>query len=90
MWVLAITLALVASLETLLSIEAVDKIDPHKRITPPNRELLAQGAGNMLSGLIGGLPVTSVIVRSSANVNSGGETKLSAILHGVMLFCVLR
>ncbi|HAE14028.1 MAG: SulP family inorganic anion transporter [Chitinophagales bacterium] len=88
-WVLAITLALVASLETLLSIEAVDKIDPHKRITPPNRELLAQGAGNMLSGLIGGLPVTSVIVRSSANVNSGGETKLSAILHGVMLFlCV--
>ena len=74
-WTTALTLALVASLETLLSIEAVDKLDPLKRVTPNNRELKAQGVGNMLSGLLGGLPVTSVIVRSSANVNSGGKTK---------------
>ncbi|MBK7475286.1 MAG: SulP family inorganic anion transporter [Haliscomenobacter sp.] len=88
-WTTAITLALVASLETLLSIEAVDKLDPLKRVTPNNRELKAQGVGNMLSGLLGGLPVTSVIVRSSANVNSGGKTKASAVLHGVlMLACV--
>jgi MFS superfamily sulfate permease-like transporter len=81
----AITLAIVASLETLLSIEAVDKIDPEKRITPTNRELKAQGVGNIVSGLLGGLPVTSVIVRSSANVTAGAKTKLSAILHGVLL-----
>ncbi len=84
-WTLAITFAIVASLETLLSIEAVDKIDPIKRVSPTNRELMAQGAGNMVSGLLGGLPMTSVIVRSSVNVNSGGSTKMSAILHGVWL-----
>ena len=88
-WVIAITLALVASLETLLSIEAIDKLDPNKRVTPPNRELIAQGIGNIASGLIGGLPVTSVIVRSSANVNAGAKTKASAIIHGLLLLsCV--
>ena len=84
-WVTAFTLALVASLETLLSVEAIDKLDPHKRTTPTNRELFAQGTGNMISGLIGGLPVTQVIVRSSANVQSGGQTKMSAIIHGFLL-----
>lgn len=74
-----------ASLETLLSIEAIDKLDPYKRISPPNRELMAQGVGNIVSGMIGGLPVTSVIVRSSANVASGGKTKMAAIMHGVLL-----
>ena len=84
-WVTAFTIALVASLETLLCVEATDKLDPEKHVTPTNRELLAQGAGNMLSGLVGGLPITQVIVRSSANVQSGGRTKLSAILHGFLL-----
>lgn len=84
-WITALTLAIVASIETLLSIEAVDKIDPEKRITPANRELKAQGLGNIVSGLLGGLPVTSVIVRSSANVSAGAKTKLSAILHGLWL-----
>jgi MFS superfamily sulfate permease-like transporter len=84
-WITAFTLAIVASVETLLSIEAVDKIDPFKRISPTNRELLAQGAGNMVSGLIGGMPVTSVIVRSSANVSSGGRTRVSTIIHGLLL-----
>lgn len=84
-WVTAFTIALVASLETLLSVEAADKIDPHKNVTPTNRELLAQGTGNIISGLIGGLPVTQVIVRSSANVQSGARTKLSTILHGFLL-----
>ncbi len=84
-WITAFTIALVASLETLLSVEAIDKLDPHKRTTPTNRELFAQGTGNMVSGLIGGLPVTQVIVRSSANVQSGGQTKLSAIIHGFLL-----
>lgn len=84
-WVVAFTIALVASLETLLCVEASDKIDPHKNVTPTNRELLAQGAGNIVSGLIGGLPITQVIVRSSANVQSGGRTKMSAILHGFLL-----
>ncbi|MCO5724420.1 SulP family inorganic anion transporter [Robiginitalea marina] len=84
-WITAFTIALVASLETLLCVEATDKIDPMKRVTPTNRELLAQGAGNMLSGLIGGLPVTQVIVRSSANIQSGGRTKASAIIHGFLL-----
>ncbi len=79
------TIALVASLETLLCVEATDKLDPHKRVTPTNRELLAQGTGNMISGLIGGLPITQVIVRSSANVQSGGQTKASAIIHGLFL-----
>jgi len=84
-WITAFTIALVASLETLLCVEATDKIDPHKNVTPTNRELLAQGTGNILSGLIGGLPITQVIVRSSANIQSGGRTKLSAILHGILL-----
>lgn len=84
-WIVAFTIALVASLETLLCVEATDKLDPDKRVTPTNRELLAQGAGNMFSGLIGGLPVTQVIVRSSANIQSGGKSKLAAILHGFLL-----
>ncbi len=84
-WVTAFTIALVASLETLLCVEATDKLDPHKRTTPANRELLAQGVGNTISGLIGGLPITQVIVRSSANIQSGGRTKLSAIIHGFLL-----
>jgi len=84
-WVTAFTIALVASLETLLCVEATDKLDPQKRVTPTNKELLAQGAGNIVSGLIGGLPVTQVIVRSSANIQSGGKTKLSAIVHGFLL-----
>ncbi|MDG1674260.1 MAG: SulP family inorganic anion transporter [Flavobacteriales bacterium] len=84
-WTLGITLAIVASLETLLCVEATDKMDPHQRVTPPNRELFAQGAGNLLSGFLGGLPVTQVIVRSSANIQSGGQTKLSAIVHGFWL-----
>ena len=86
----AVTIAIVASLETLLCVEATDKLDQHKRVTPTNRELVAQGAGNMVSGLIGGLPITQVIVRSSANIQSGGQTKMSAILHGVLLLaCAL-
>ena len=80
-----IVIAIVASLETLLCVEATDKLDPYKRVTPTNRELRAQGLGNMVSGLIGGLPVTQVIVRSSANINFGAKTKMSAILHGVFL-----
>ncbi len=84
-WVVAFTLALVASLETLLSVEATDKLDPDKNVTPTNRELFAQGAGNIVSGLIGGLPITQVIVRSSANIQSGGKTKLSTIIHGFLL-----
>ena len=84
-WVTAFTIALVASLETLLCVEATDKLDPEKRVTPTNRELIAQGAGNFLSGMIGGLPVTQVIVRSSANIQSGGKSKLSAIVHGFLL-----
>ncbi len=84
-WKIAVVLAIVASLETLLSIEATDKLDPFKRITPTNRELKAQGLGNIVSGLIGGLPITQVIVRSSANISFGGKTKMSAILHGVFL-----
>lgn len=81
----AIVLAIVASLETLLCVEATDKMDPQKRITPTNRELKAQGLGNVISGLIGGLPVTQVIVRSTANISFGGKTKVSAIMHGFFL-----
>ena len=84
-WRVALTLAIVASLETLLSLEAVDRLDPERRISPPNRELIAQGLGNVCSGLLGGLPITSVIVRSSANVQAGAKTRLSAIFHGVLL-----
>lgn len=82
---IATTLAVIASLETLLSIEAVDKLDPHKRIAPTNRELKAQGLGNIISGLMGGLPITAVIVRSSANINAGGQTRMSCVLHGLFL-----
>ncbi|MDC1222143.1 SulP family inorganic anion transporter [Salibacteraceae bacterium] len=85
LWILAFTIAIVASLETLLCVEATDKLDPDKNVTPTNRELLAQGAGNIVSGFIGGLPLTQVIVRSSANIQSGGRTKLSAILHGLLI-----
>lgn len=89
-WIVAATLAIVASLETLLCIEAGDNMDPHKRYTNPNRELLAQGVGNALSGLIGGLPMTSVVVRTTANITSGARTKMSAILHGLfLLVCVM-
>lgn len=84
-WVVAFTIALVASLETLLCVEATDKLDPDKNVTPTNRELLAQGTGNVISGLIGGLPITQVIVRSSANIQSGGKSKMSAIIHGFLL-----
>ena len=84
-WVTALTIALVASIETLLCVEATDKLDPEKRITPTDRELRAQGIGNIASGLFGGLPVTQVIVRSSANLQSGARSKLSAILHGVLI-----
>ena len=83
--VIAVTLALVASLESLLSIEAIDDLDPFQRVTPTNRELKAQGLGNIVSGMLGGLPVTSVIVRSSANVNAGAKTKMSTIYHGTLL-----
>lgn len=84
-WKIAIVIAIVASLETLLCVEATDKLDPDKRITSTNRELKAQGLGNVISGLIGGLPVTQVIVRSSANISFGGKTKMSAIMHGFFL-----
>ncbi|WP_345719647.1 SulP family inorganic anion transporter [Qipengyuania qiaonensis] len=84
-WIVALTLAIVASLESLLCVKAVDELDPRRRTTDKNHELLAQGGGNFLSGLIGGLPLTSVIVRSSANVAAGAETKSSAILHGFWL-----
>jgi MFS superfamily sulfate permease-like transporter len=84
-WLTGFTIAVVASLETLLNIEAADDLDPYQRVTPTNRELMAQGAGNMLSGLIGGLPITSVVVRTSANINAGAKTKMSAIFHGTLL-----
>jgi MFS superfamily sulfate permease-like transporter len=84
-YLVGLTIAIVGSLETLLSIEASDKLDPFKRISNTNRELLAQGSGNILSGFMGGLPITSVIVRSSTNVYSGGRTKSSAIIHGIIL-----
>lgn len=88
-WKYGLIIAVVASIETLLCIEATDKMDPLKRNTSGNKELIAQGVGNMASGLIGGLPITSVIVRSSANINAGAKSKLSTIVHGVLLFgCV--
>jgi MFS superfamily sulfate permease-like transporter len=85
-WLAAVTIGIIASLETLLSLEAADKIDTLKRVSPPNRELLAQGVGNVINGMIGGLPVTAVIVRSSANVTAGSRTKISAVFHGILLF----
>lgn len=84
-WIAGATLAIVASLETLLNLEATDKLDPERRVSPPNRELFAQGLGNVAAGLVGGLPMTSVIVRSSVNVNAGGRTRVSAIFHGILL-----
>ncbi|HEY2647696.1 MAG TPA: SulP family inorganic anion transporter [Puia sp.] len=84
-WITGLTIALVASIETLLGIEAVDKLDPLKRRTPANQELKAQGIGNIVSGLLGGLPLTSVIVRGSANVEAGAKSKFSAILHGFLI-----
>ncbi len=88
-WQNAVVICFVATLETLLSIEAIDKLDPYNRITPQNRELVAQGTGNFLSGLLGGLPITAVIVRSSANAEAGARTKVSSIMHGVWLVVVL-
>ena len=89
-WITAVTIAVVASIETLLCIEASDRMDVQKRYTNTNNELRAQGIGNILSGLIGGLPITSVVVRSSANANSGAKTKMSTIIHGsLLLICVL-
>jgi carbonic anhydrase/SulP family sulfate permease len=84
-YVAGVTLALVASLETLLNLEATDRLDPRQRRSPPSRELCAQGLGNILSGLVGGLPVTSVIVRSSVNINAGSATRQSSVVHGVLL-----
>lgn len=84
-YVTAVTIAVVASLESLLSLEAAEKLDPYRRIASPNRELIAQGLGNIVSGLLGGLPVTSVVVRTSANVYAGGKTRYSAIIHALLL-----
>ncbi len=84
-WITGMTLAVVASLETLLCLEATDKLDPFKRVSPANQELKAQGVANVVSGLIGGLPITQVIVRSSTNIQSGGRTKMAAIFHGIIL-----
>jgi MFS superfamily sulfate permease-like transporter len=82
---IGIVMAIIASVETLLCVEATDKLDPYKRVTPTNRELKAQGLGNLISGFIGGLPITQVVVRSSANITFGAKSKLSAILHGFFL-----
>lgn len=84
-WQTGFVLAAVASIETLLCIEAVDKLDPYKRETPTNRELVAQGVGNMVAGMLGGLPLTAVIVRGSANVQAGGRTRMAAFVHGLLL-----
>ena len=84
-WTAAGTIAVIASIETLLCVEAIDKLDPYNRTTPTNRELGAQGLGNSIAGLIGGIPMTAVIVRGSANVQSGGRTKMSAFIHGLLL-----
>jgi MFS superfamily sulfate permease-like transporter len=84
-WVAAITIAVVASIETLLSLQAIDRLDPLKRHSPPDRELYAQGVANTVSGLLGGLPVTAVIVRSGANLSAGGRERLSALVHGLLL-----
>ncbi|MBB6328341.1 MFS superfamily sulfate permease-like transporter [Algoriphagus iocasae] len=88
-WIIAVTIAVIASIETLLCLDAGDKMDPFKRISPSSKELMAQGIGNTVSGLIGGLPITAVIVRTSANINSGARTKLSAILHGILLLVLV-
>ncbi len=88
-WKNAILIGFVASLETLLSIAAIDKLDPYNRITPNNRELIAQGAGNIVSGLLGGIPITAVIIRGSANAEAGAKTKMSAFLHGLWLLLAI-
>lgn len=88
-WIGALEIAIVGSLESLLSVQAIDKLDPQRRVTPMNRELTAQGLGNAVSGLLGGLPVTSVIVRSSANLQAGAKSKTSTIMHGVILMISL-
>ena len=89
-YMVGLTIAIVASLETLLNLEAVDKLDPQQRVSPASRELLVQGIGNVTVGLMGGIPMTSVIVRSSVNINAGGRTKLATIVHGLLLlFCVM-
>lgn len=88
-WTSAFTIAIIASIETLLCIEAIDKLDPYKRTTPTNRELKAQGLGNILSGMVGGLPMTAVIVRGSANIQSGARTRMSAFLHGALLLAAV-
>lgn len=85
LWTIGLSLAIIASIETLLNVEAVDRLDPHKRKTPASRELMAQGAGNLVAGFMGGIPLTSVIVRSSVNLSVGAMTKMSAILHGFFL-----
>jgi MFS superfamily sulfate permease-like transporter len=84
-WVVAFTISIIASIETLLSIEAADKLDPNKNITPTSRELKAQGVGNIISGLLGGIPMTAVIVRTSANISAGGRSKMSSFIHGLFL-----
>ena len=84
-YTIAITIAVIASLESLLSLEATDKLDPFKRVASTNQELKAQGIGNLISGMLGGLPMTAVIVRSSANVNAGGRTKVACFFHGILL-----
>jgi MFS superfamily sulfate permease-like transporter len=88
-WKNAVVICFVATLETLLSIEAIDKIDPYNRVTPQNRELIAQGTGNFFSGLLGGLPITAVIVRSSANAEAGAKTRMSAFTHGLWLLLAI-
>ncbi|MBC7488323.1 MAG: SulP family inorganic anion transporter [Cytophagaceae bacterium] len=89
LWLLALVIAVMTSMEGLLSLEAIDKLDPDKNISPPNRELFAQGLGNTLCGLIGGIPITTVVLRSSSKINAGGRTKGSTILHAVILLAVL-
>jgi MFS superfamily sulfate permease-like transporter len=88
-WRTAVVICFVATLETLLSVEAIDKLDPYNRFTPQNRELIAQGTGNIMSGLIGGLPITAVIVRSAANAEAGGRTKVASIAHGIWLLLAI-
>lgn len=88
-WKYGIIIGLLATLETLLCVEAVDQLDKHNRITPPNRELIAQGAGNMICGLLGAIPMTAVVVRGAANANAGAKTKLSAFTHGLFLLCAV-
>lgn len=88
-WMVGLEIAAIASLETLLSVEATDRLDPHRRTTPADRELVAQGAGNIVSGLLGGLPLTAVIVRSSANIYAGARSRRSTIAHGLFLACLV-